>query len=197
MKYKQKQSNKKRILALVVLTGFAIVACSSTSLTRKQREAMEHYVDHTADAIHISTRKVKELLSDYKVKNGTWPHGEKDRREIFNKLALVLKEHNISGKKLLEVDKNEVIVEYSLSENSYKQFPQLLESWVIVFSNGHNKELDIVSIYPHWCDSKAMSAKSSYSASQVELLRTKFQKLLQDKLSDFSITLNEHFGEPG
>jgi len=195
MKYKQKHSNGQRFLALLIFASVTMYACSSTGLTRKQREAMEHYVDHTADAIHLSTKKVKQLLSDYKSQHGTWPSDEKDRRVIFNKISDVLREHNISGKKLLEVDKSEVIVEYSLAESAYRQFPQLLESWVIIFSTGQNKDLDIVSIYPHWCDSKEMSAKSLYSASQVESLRTKFQQLLQEKLTTYSLTLNEHFGE--
>jgi len=181
------------VLLRLILVIFVISACGSTGFTRKQREALDHYVDQTADAIHFSATKVKTLLSEYNSQNGSWPKGE-DRRKLFRQIGEELFQHKISKQKLLEVDSKEVIVEYSISAAQFKQIPQLLESWVIVFSNGQNRELDIVSIYPHWCDIKE-SMNSPYPAAQVEQLRAKFQQLLQEKLSGYSITLNEHLSE--
>ncbi|WP_455375996.1 hypothetical protein [Kaarinaea lacus] len=196
MKFKQIHRAGQRAGILLVLISIAwLNACSSSGLSKKQREAMDHYVDETADAILFSATKVKNLLSAYKDEKGGWPKDAKERRQIFNNIGEVLREHHISKQKLLEVDKNEVIVEYELSADKFKQFPQLLESWVIIFSNEKNKDLEIVSIYPHWCDTQEMIAKSHYSETQVEKLRVRFQKLLQDKLNIYSITLSDHINE--
>lgn len=186
-----------RIYALLAFLSIilALSACSTSGFTRKQLEALDHYVDQTADAIHFSATKVKTLLSEYNLKTGTWPTG-KDRRKIFSKIGEILDQHKISKQKLVEVDSHEVIVEYAMSATQFKQMPQLLDSWVIVFSNGQNKELDIVSIYPHWCDTKE-NAQSPYPATQVEKLRVKFQQLLQEKLNNYSLTLSEHIIEKG
>lgn len=195
MKFNQFYSAGQRAGVLLVFVSILLNACSSSGLSKKQRETMEHYVDETADAIVFSATKVKNLLSAYKAENGSWPKEDSERRQIFSKIGEVLEEHHISGQKLLEVDSKEVIVEYELSANKFKQFPQLLESWVIIFSNDQNKDLEIVSIYPHWCDTQEMTSKSSYSQTQVEKLRVRFQKLLQDKLNSHSIPLSEHINE--
>lgn len=194
--YRENYRYKQYIWMLLVLMTIALGACSTSSLTKKQREAMDRYVDETADAIHLSASKVKTLLSDYKTKNGTWPQQEKDRRAIFYDIDDVLRQHNINNQKLVEVDSNEVIVEYSFSNKKFKQFPHLLESWVVIFSNEKKPDLEIISIFPHWCDIDKASRLSSYSATQIESLRTTFQKLLQDRLSSYSIPLSEHIIEP-
>jgi len=192
MMYRNKYSKRRSTWMLLVLTTIALGACSTSSLTKKQREAMERYVDRTADAIHFSASKVKTLLSDYKTKNGTWPKEEKDRRAIFYDIDSVLKEHHIEDQKLVEVDSNEIIVEYSFSNKKFKQFPHILESWVIIFSNEKKDDLEIVSVFPHWCDIDKSAKMTSYSAAQIEVLRERFQKLLQDELTNYSISLSEH-----
>lgn len=196
MKFKQiYRAGQWAGILLVLISIASLNACSSSGLSKKQREAMDHYVDETADAILFSATKVKNLLSTYKDEKGGWPKDDKERRKIFNNIGEVLREHHISKQKLVEVDKNEVIVEYELSADKFKQFPQLLESWVIIFSNEKNKDLEIVSIYPHWCDTQEMITKSHYSETQVEKLRVRFQKLLQDRLNTYSITLSDHINE--
>ena len=197
MKFRHFYNAKRRAGVLLVLLGVTLTACSTSGLSKKQREAMDHYVDETADAIVLSAKRVKHLLSTYKAEKGGWPAEEKERRQLFNNIGEMLKEHHIGKQKLVEVDKNEVIVEYELSADSFKQFPQLLESWVIIFSNEKNESLEIVSIYPHWCDTQQMIAKSSYSEAQVEKLRVQFQKLLQEKLNTHSIILSDHINEKG
>ena len=197
MKFKHMYNAVSRAGMLLIVLSIALTACSTSGLSKKQREAMEHYADETADAIVLSATKVKNLLSAYKAENGNWPKEDTERRQIFSNIGAMLKEHHISNQKLLEVDKNEVIVEYQLSADSFKQFPQLLESWVIIFSNEKDKALEIVSIYPHWCDTREMTAKSPYSEVQVEKLRVRFQRLLQEKLNSHSITLSDHINEKG
>jgi uncharacterized lipoprotein len=50
----------------LVLGIFVIVVagCSSTTLTRKQRDAMEKYLDFVADAIHVSAVKIQKPLTE-------------------------------------------------------------------------------------------------------------------------------------
>lgn len=197
MKFKQ---IKKTLLWLTMLLAVLCViptACSSSGLTKKQREVMEHHVDETADAIVFSATKVKKLLVSYKQEHGSWPKQAAERRKIFNKIDEVLEEHNISNQNLLEIDKQEVIVEYELSPKKFKQFPQLLESWVIIFAQEPNTGLKIMSIYPHWCNTEETSQKTLYSVEQVKRLRGTFQQLLQEKLTAYSITLSEHIDEKG
>lgn len=179
----------------LILASVVIIACSSSGLTKKQREALEHYVDETADAILFSATKVKTLLSSYKQQNGSWPKDDKERREIFSTISPVLEEHHISHQKLLEVDNNEVIVEYELSASRFKQFPRMLESWVIIFSSGNQQELEIVSIFPHWLNTRDRQDKSPYPAADVEKWRDRFQNLLKDKLDAHSITLSEQINK--
>ncbi len=197
MKFKHMYNAVSRAGMLLIVLSIALAACSTSGLSKKQREAMEHYADETADAIVLSATKVRNLLSAYKAENGNWPKEDTERRQIFSNMGSMLKEHHISQQKLLEVDKNEVIVEYQLSADTFKQFPQLLESWVIIFSNEKDKALEIVSIFPHWCDTQEMTAKSPYSEVQVEKLRVRFQRLLQEKLNNHSITLSDHINEKG
>jgi len=195
MKFNQKYKAGQRPVLLLVLISIALASCTTSGLSKKQREAMDHYVDQTADAIIFSANKVKNLLSSYKAEKGSWPKEESERRQIFNSIGDMLREHHISRQKLVEVDKNEIIVEYELSDNKFKQFPRLLESWVIIFSNEQNRELEIVTVYPHWYDTQEMTSKSSYSQMQVEKLSVRFKELLQDKLSSHSITMSGHINE--
>lgn len=183
-------------LSLLTASIF-LFACSSSGFTKKQREALEHYVDETADAIHFSVSKVQTLLSDYKKENGDWPKNQADSRAIFRSIREVLEEHHISRYRLLEVDNNEVIVEYELSSKKFRQFPRLLESWVIIFSSGNGETLEIVSIFPHLAVTEDSSRASLYSAIEVEKLRNRFQYLLKEKLSDFSVNFNQQNEEKG
>ena len=178
-----------------ILVSLAISACSSSGVTKKQREALEHYVDETADAIVFSATKVKNLLSAYRAKNGGWPKDDKAQREIFSSLDPVLEEHHISKQKLLEVDDNEVIVEYMLSTRKFKQFPRMLESWVIIFSSGNHEELKIVSIFPNWLNIREKQHEFAYPPAQVEKWQDRFQNLLREKLDSYSITLSEQINE--
>lgn len=191
MMFKQFFSIFLHARVFLLLASLMVVACNSTGFTKKQRAALDHYADETADAILFSATKVKRLLSSYKNKNGAWPKGRQERRKIFEKIDDVLQEHHISNQKLLEVDNNEVIVEYQLSSKKFKQFPRLLDSWVIVFSSGNRQELEIVSIFPHWFKAQEVSIRTPYSKTQLENLRRKFQLLLKEKLDAHSITLSE------
>lgn len=195
MMYKNNYGLIPRVWMRLVVISLLFVACSTASLTKKQREALDHYVDETADAIHFSATKVKNLLSTYKAQNGSWPKDPKDRRAIFNKIDQVLEQHHISDQEMLEVDNNEVIVEYELSAKKFRKFPRLLESWVIIFNSGDQGKLEIVSIYPHWSDTQEAATKSSYSRTQLDKLRGEFQNLLQGKLDAYSITLGENIND--
>ena len=193
--YKQFYRFIPQAWACLLVVSLLFVACSTSGLTKKQREALDHYVEETADAIHFSATKVKSLLSHYKSQNGSWPKDHKERRTIFNTIDGVLEEHHISNQKLLEVDNNEVIVEYELSAKKFKQLPRLLESWVVIFSNEKGEKLEIVSIFPHWSDTNEAATKSSHSATQLDKLLGEFQSLLREKLNVYSITLSENINE--
>ena len=186
-----------RAAVWLILVTVAVSACNSSGMTRKQREALEHYVDETADAIVFSATRVKAMLSAYKTKNGSWPKNKEQRRAIFGSIERVLEEHHISSQKLLEVDNNEVVVEYVLSASKFKQFPRMLESWVIIFSNVTGGELEIVSIFPHWINIQEKGAELPFPATQVEKWRSTFQNLLREKLDGHSITLGEQLKESG
>ena len=188
------------VLVFLVVLVLVLSACSATGLTKRQRETMDRYVDLTADAIYFSASTVKKSLSSYVVQHGAWPKAEKDRREIFYNLSKNLEQHRIGEQTFLEVDNTEMIVEYSFSGKQVMQFPQMLESWVVIFSNKKDSNLEVVSIFPHWCDtgessgksSEGSAKKSSYSVSQIIMLQAKFKKLLQDRLTSYSLSLDEN-----
>ena len=196
----------KKLLAVLlmvlvsILAGTAVPACApiefkKSTLTKKQRAVLDRYVDQTADAIHFSASKVKTLLADYKLKNGNWPSNKEQRRAIFYDIDDVLQQHHIGNQELVEVDSNEVIVEYSFSSKKFRQFPKLLDSWVIVFSHENKEELEIVSVFPQWSDPRSSAKNLSFSEEQVQILRQNFEKLLQDKLTSYSISLSGNIFE--
>jgi len=184
-------------MMLLFIILFSLSACSSTGLTKKQRETMEHHVHLVADAIYISAEKIKKSLFEYYSKKGGWPSGEQDKREIFRDIDSILAQHNISGEKILEVDGNDIIVEYYSSKTQSMQFPVLLESWVIVFSNkAATTGLSVAAIYPNWRDSEQLAKETSYDAAQIDELKKSFREHLKEKLDTYNLQLNENIDNP-
>ncbi len=177
------------VIYLSVLTG-----CSSGTLTRKQREVVEHHLDLVADAIHLSVEKIHEPLKNYHQKHGNWPTSSDDQKILFGTIDPILREHHITTTKLLAVDDDEVLVEYFFDQQRLWRFPLLLESWLIVFSNKTNTasdNLEIVAIYPVWSDSQKAATELGLNAQQFTQLRNDFKSKLQDKLANYKLSLNE------
>jgi hypothetical protein len=182
----------------VMLGIFVIVVsgCSSTTLTRKQRDAMEKHLDFVADAIHVSAVKIQKPLTEYYKKHGTWPTQAEDQKTLFSSIDNILVDHDINGTKLLPVDANEVLVEYYFARQPSRRFPALLESWLIVFSNKSNQQLEVVAIYPSWSDPEKLSRELPMDTQKIVALQNSFREKLHKKLANYKLSLNEHMNEP-
>ena len=116
--------------------------------------------------------------------------------EIFQTVNHVLKQHFIESQKLLEVDSHEIIVEYYFATDHWLQFPAVLESWVIIFSNKETTDLKVVAIYPNWTDPEVLAKASPYSASQITQLQKVFREHLKEKLNDEQLPLSDKLDGP-
>lgn len=188
---------RQRLRIALVVTVVAIVniivlaACSSTALTKSQRDAMERYVDLIADAIHLSATQLQKPLYDYHVKHGTWPVEGRAKQEIVAATGGFLEQHGVEKIKLLTIDDQEVLVEFFFSKQRSLQFPALIESWLIVFSSKNQKHLEIVSVFPNWYDPAELAKQTPYDAGLIRRLQEKFRRQLSDKLKHYNVILNE------
>ena len=186
-----------RRLSWMMLVIFIIIicGCSSTTLTRKQRDAMDKHLDIVADAIRVSAVKIQKPLSDYHQKHGAWPTQANDQKSLFGSIDNILVDHNINSTKLLAVDANEVLVEYYFAQQSSRRFPALLESWLIVFSNKSSKQLEVVAIYPSWRDPEKLAKDLPLETEQIVKLQENFRQKLHDKLMNYKLSLNENMND--
>lgn len=156
---------------------------------------MEKHLDFVADAIYLSAVRVQKPLSDYHQKHGSWPTQPNEQESLFRSIDHILEDHNISGTKLLAVDANEVLVEYYFSEQWTRQFPPLLESWLIVFSNKSSEQLEVAAIYPTWKDPEKLANDLPLDSQQIVQLQNSFRQKLHDKLTNYKLSLNENMND--
>lgn len=178
-------------LAAVLVCIIAIAACGTTALSQSQRETMEEYVDLIADAIHISATELKKPLREYHVKHGSWPEDGKGRQQIVAATDEILADHGVEKINLLTIDRDEVLVEYFFSKQRYLHFPALIESWLIVFSGKNPLQMQIVSVYPNWCNPVELAKQTPYSVELIARLQEQFQRQLSDKLKQHGVILNQ------
>jgi len=175
---------------IIVVSG-----CGSTTLTRKQRDAMEKHLDFVADAIYLSAVKIQKPLTEYHQKHGTWPTQAGEQKSLFGSIDNILLDYNINGTKLLPVDANEVLVEYYFSQQQSRRFPALLESWLIVFSNKSSQQLEVVAIYPSWNDPEKLAKDLPLDTQQIVTLQNSFRQKLHEKLMNYKLSLNENMND--
>ncbi len=180
-----------------MLLSIVIVAagCSSAGLTRKQKEALENNLDFVADAIHYSAIKFQQVVSEFHQKHGAWPASAEEKKAVLDFIDSILKEHGINRARVLVIDTNEVLVEYNFSRLEVRQFPLLLDSWAIIFSNKNGERLDVVGVYPSWRDPEQLASETSYKVEQIERLQILFRQRLREILKKYSIVLYENINE--
>jgi hypothetical protein len=193
----KKRFYNRRLLSLT-LAGiiFTVTSCNSSSLTRKQQDALDDNLDFVAHAIHFSAVKIQQPLSEFLRRHGRWPESLQEQAAVLGSIDRRLEQHGVTSARLLVIDRTDVLVEYTFSNRHSLRFPTLLESWSIVFSNKKGKQLEVVAIYPSWSDPAILARELSYSVQLVEDLQQSFKQQLQTLLNNYSLTLIENINEP-
>ncbi|MGD8570728.1 MAG: hypothetical protein PVJ39_21760 [Gammaproteobacteria bacterium] len=187
-------------LVVAVITSITVVlllsACATTALTKSQMNALHEHVDLVADAIHLTVVRSQKPLLDYHVKHGQWPVEGHAKQAFVAATGASLARHGVKRMTLVKIDDQDVVIEYFFSRTRALHIPPLIESWVIVFSNRNSAKLEVVSVFPNWCDPAELARETPYDAGLITRLQRKFRGQLSDKLKYYNIKLNETINEP-
>ncbi|MGD8885055.1 MAG: hypothetical protein PVF34_05505 [Gammaproteobacteria bacterium] len=179
----------------LLFTIAGLTGCSSTALTKSQRSVLLDHVDLVADAIHLSIVRSQQPLYQFHRQHGEWPTNERDKAAFVEAAGTSLTKHGVENLKLLSIDNEEILIEFYFSRNRTLQIPPLIESWIVIFSGRSGQKLEVVSVYPNWCEPAELARQTAYDAEIIARLQMEFRRQLAEKLKAYEVKLNETINE--